>query len=98
MADGATLRPSTICPQPSAIRHGEVRRSDRCGLLAAHAELATHALFDRLVDLRVFLQELLGVFAALAEPLAAVGKPGAALLDDPLLDAEVQQIAGFGDP
>src|SRR5437762_2323347 len=83
---------------PSAISH------DRQGLnrgrlrLAAHAELATHALFDRLVDFRVFLQELLGVFAPLAEPLAAVGKPRAALLDDPLLDTEVQQVAGFGDP
>ena len=33
------------------------------------------------------------VLAALAEALAVVGEPGAALLDDPVLDAEVEQVA-----
>src|SRR6185295_9468174 len=67
------------------------------GLLTQQAELAAHALVDRLVDLRVLLEELLGVLATLAEALAAVGKPGAALLDDALLDREVEQVAALRD-
>src|SRR6185436_8835364 len=54
------------------------------------------------LDLRghflVLFQEGLGVFAALAEPLAAVGEPGPALLDDVALDALIDQVTLAGDP
>src|SRR5690606_5861532 len=38
-----------------------------------------------------------GVLAALAEPLAIPGEPGAGLLDDAGLDAQIEQFAGLGD-
>src|SRR5438105_13452938 len=62
-------------------------------LLARHAQLAADAILDRCAHLRVVLQELLRVLAALAEPLAAVGEPRAALLDNALFDADVDQVA-----
>src|SRR4051794_578961 len=65
--------------------------------LARQPELFADLLVDRLEDLGVVLQVLLDVLAPLAEPLAVVGEPGAALLDDPLLDGEIQQVAGFRD-
>ena len=65
--------------------------------LSHQAELAADAILDRLEDVRVVLEELLGVLAALAETLAAVGEPRAALLDDPLVDGEIEQIAGARD-
>src|SRR5258708_30518404 len=74
--------------------------SDRYRLsrLACHAELLADLLVDRPEDLRVVLEELLGVLAPLAQALATVGEPGAALLDDALVDGEVEEIAGLGDP
>src|SRR3979409_1127986 len=72
--------------------------NDRGFDVARHAQLAADALFDRLVDFGVLLEELLGILAPLAEALAAVGEPGAALFHDPLVDREVEQIAGFRDP
>src|ERR1700694_1880596 len=53
--------------------------------------------FDFLGDLRVLLEEELGVLAALAEALAVVGEPGAGLLDDAGLDAEIDELAGLGN-
>ncbi|MNC85105.1 hypothetical protein D3C83_06820 [compost metagenome] len=41
---------------------------------------------------------MLRVLASLAEPLAGECEPGAALVDDPLLDREIQQIALARDP
>src|SRR6185436_5288794 len=55
------------------------------------------AIFDRPGDVRVFLQELLRVFAALAQALAAVREPRAGLFDDSLVDADVEQIAPLRD-
>src|SRR5262245_26175230 len=70
------------------------------GLLAVRARLrlSQHlvddqagALADRLLDrmrnLRVLLQERLGVLAPLADAVAVIGEPGARLLDDVGLDA-----------
>src|SRR5712692_3711634 len=65
--------------------------------LASHAQLTADAVVDRLVDFGVLLQELLGVLPALAEPLASVREPRAALFDDALLDAQIQQVACSGD-
>ena len=71
--------------------------SDGRGLrgFARHPELASHAILDGLVNFRVVLEELLDVLATLTEALAAVGEPRAALLDDALVDAEIEQIAGL---
>ena len=54
-------------------------------------------LLDLGRDLGMVAQELLGVLAALADPLRLVGEPGAGLLDHAGLDAEVDQLAGLGD-
>ena len=48
-------------------------------------------------DVGIVLQELAGVLAALADALALVAVPGAALLDDVLRHAEIDQIAFFRD-
>src|SRR5439155_22356126 len=71
-----------------------------CGsfAFANQSELAPDALLDDACDVRILLEELLRVFAPLTEPLTAVGEPGAALLDDALVDGEIEQIAGARDP
>src|SRR3546814_7018015 len=61
------------------------------------ASILADLLFDLRGDLRVLLEEGLGVLAALADALAVVGEPGAGLVDDVGLHAEVQQLAGLGD-
>src|SRR5258708_19770791 len=72
--------------------------NDRGFDVARHTQLAADALFDRLVDFGVLLEELLGILAPLAEALAAVGEPGAALFHAPLVDRQVEQIPRLGDP
>src|SRR5216683_7431878 len=75
-----------------------IRRLDGRGFdVANQPELPADAILDRLADVRVVLEELLGILAALTEPLAAVGEPRAALLDDPLVHGEVDEIAGARD-
>src|SRR5690242_2084695 len=66
--------------------------------LARHAELPPDLVLDGLEHLGVVLQELLRVLATLAEALAAVREPRAALLDDPFVHGEVEQVAGPRDP
>src|ERR1051326_8321879 len=61
--------------------------------IAHETELAPHAIFDGPGDVGVLFQELLRVFAALAQALAAIGEPRAAFLDDALVDADVDQVA-----
>src|SRR3546814_6626063 len=61
------------------------------------ASILADLLFDLRGDLRVLLEDGLGVLAALADALAVVGEPGAGLFDDVGLHAEVQQLAGLGD-
>ncbi len=48
---------------------------------------------DRRGDLGMLAQELLRVLAPLTDALAVEGVPGAALLDDAVLGAEVDQLA-----
>ena len=57
------------------------------------AGVGADRLFDLAGDLRVVLEILLGVLAALADARAVVGEPGAGLLDHAGLDAEVDQLA-----
>src|SRR5262245_64530516 len=45
----------------------------------------------------MLFQEGLGVFAALADPLTVIGKPGAGFFDNAGLDAEIHQLADLGD-
>src|SRR5262245_42372895 len=83
-----------VSPVPGGIAELTDRLSDRRGLcLAAHAQLLPDALLDSLEDVRVVPEELLRVFAPLAQALAGVCEPGAALLDDPLVDRQVEEIA-----
>ena len=42
-------------------------------------------------------QIALGIFAALADALALIGKPRARFLDDPCLNTEIDQFAALGD-
>src|SRR3954463_8252578 len=65
--------------------------------LVEQAQLAADLLFDRLERGRVVLEELLDVFAPLAEPLARVGEPRAALLDDLPIDGQIEQLASLRD-
>src|SRR5689334_16110411 len=46
----------------------------------------------------VVFQELAGVLAALPDPLTFITKPRTALFHEVLCDAEVDQVAFFGDP
>src|SRR5688500_14802885 len=71
----------------------QTRALHRRGFRDAETELGPDAIFDRLEDGGVVLEELLDVLAALAEALAAVSEPGAALLDDLPLDGEIEQVA-----
>src|SRR5258708_6995941 len=90
-----------VTPPPSLLRRllavgvalgaaGQNLLGDQAGVLA-----------DRHLDLRghvgIGLQERLGVLAALAEPLAVIGEPGAGFFDDAGLDAEVEDFAHLGD-
>ena len=50
-----------------------------------------------LEDLRVLEEVVLGGFSALADELAVVGDPGALLLEDLVLDAEVEAIEEWLD-
>src|SRR5262245_33622644 len=70
---------------------------DRGFGVADETELAADAVFDGAADIRVLLEELLRVLAALAQTLAAVREPRARLLDDPLVDREIDEIAGARD-
>src|SRR5215218_9872436 len=71
-----------------------------CDLLdgLVEAELVVDVVEDTLADLVVLLEELLGVLAALAEPLLAVGEPRPALLDYVVLYPDVEQAALARDP
>src|SRR5207249_7459364 len=61
--------------------------------LAREPELFADALFDFLERLGVLARTRLRVFPSLAEPLAAIGEPRTAFLDDALFNGEVEQIA-----
>src|SRR4029079_5435832 len=61
------------------------------------AQLAPDLLLDRLARRRILFQELLDVFAPLAQALPAEGEPRPALFDDLAVDRQVEQIALLRD-
>src|SRR5262245_44242741 len=65
--------------------------------LANHPQFAPNSLLDGFADIRVVLEKLLGVLAALAQTLAAISKPRARFFDDPLVHGEVDEIARARD-
>src|SRR5262245_58197261 len=66
------------------------RLRDQAGILA-------HGSFDFAGDVRVLFQKLLGILAALTDPLAVIREPGAGFLNHAGLDAEIDQFAGLRD-
>src|SRR5262245_56731528 len=80
-----------LCTGPVARRRCP---SDDVGL---EAELLPNALLDVRRDVGMLAQEVPRVLASLADALAVVGVPGARLLDDALLGAEVDQLALLRD-
>src|SRR5262249_14335128 len=74
-----------VFPAPG-IHH---RAGDKPGVLA-------DGLLDLGRDLRILLQELLGVLPALADALAAIGEPSTGLLHHPGLGADIDELAGLG--
>src|ERR1041384_6358883 len=58
-----------------------------------HAQRALHVLLYLLEDFWLVLQSLLPLLAPLAQPLALVREPGAALFDDPIIRREIEQVA-----
>src|SRR5918994_7023506 len=107
-AGTASMGPTSDGPRRPARRsrgHRGGRRLDgaRLAVNGGHEVLADA---QRLVDLGldlpghldVLVQVRLGVVAALAEPLVAVGEERPRLRDDVVLDAEVEDAAGARDP
>src|SRR6478735_1081383 len=62
---------------------GQDLLGDQAGVLADRG-------FDLVGDVGIGFQKRLGILAALAEPLAVIGEPGAGLFDEAGLDAEVE--------
>ena len=62
------------------------------------AEFLANAILDGLVDIGILFEKLLRVLAPLTETLAGVREPRAALFDDALVDGEIEEIAGLGNP
>src|SRR5262245_38599597 len=91
-------RASGICSWTGGIRRSRSAGPERPGLhggrfLGDEAELLADFVLDCLEDGGVVLQELLHVLAALPETLAAIGEPGAALLDDLPIHRQIERIA-----
>src|SRR5439155_26434672 len=70
---------------------------DRLHEVLVDAQRLVDLGLDLLGDLRVLVQVRLGVVAALAEPLVAVGEERAGLGEDGVLEPEVEDAAGGGD-
>src|SRR5688572_6560679 len=68
------------------------------GLAGGQVERGAQLRVELVGEVGVVAQELFGILASLAEPDFAVVEPGAALLYQLLLDAEVDELAGPGDP
>src|SRR5688572_22451337 len=78
-------------------RCGRLAAFDDGQLGAADAEDAADFDFDLGGEVGVLFDEQFGVLTALAEADVAVGEPGTGLLDDLVLDADVEELAGLGD-
>src|SRR3954447_8931807 len=72
---------------------------DRCALVdaSADAQLLLDLLLDLVGEVGVVAQEVADVLLALPELIGLVGVPGAGLLHDPLLDADIDQRALTAD-
>src|SRR4051812_22503228 len=95
----ARPRPSVTSPVPLLRGFGGVvliGRRHHHGV-GDHAGLLAHPGLDRVGHVRVIPQELLGVLPALADALAVIAEPGARLLDDTGLHAEIEQLADLAD-
>src|SRR5205085_3940314 len=93
-----SLRPTGLRRLRRRGRHRRLAAFDHRQLRAADAEGAADLAFDLAGQVGVLLDEELGIFAALTEAHVAVGEPRAGLLDDLVLEADVDQLAGLGDP
>src|SRR5918997_1660469 len=82
---------------PVRVSLGSVLRRAVFGVRVVEAELVVDLGEDAVAHPLVLLEEDLGVFAALAEALVAVGEPRAGLLDHAVLDADVEQAPLAGD-
>src|SRR5919201_6815976 len=71
-----------------ALLAGENSLGDEAGILPDRG-------LDLGGDVRVGLEEGLGVLAALADALAVIGEPGARLFDHARLDPEIDQLAAL---
>src|SRR5580704_4294709 len=70
-------------------------RTRRCGVGTAgnrDLKLLAQSIFQLVADVLIFLQEGTRVFAALAHAFTTIAEPRAALLDDPFVHAEVDQV------
>src|SRR5690606_18766244 len=74
-----------------------LRRAYIEDLLCNEARILTDGSFDLVRHVRILLEELLGILAALPDALAAIGEPRPCLLHDPGLHAEINQFACLGD-
>src|ERR1700722_2644261 len=73
------------------------RRNINVGILSADPELLANLGVDASKDFLVLLEEVADVFTALADALALVAVPGAALVHDVMQYREIQNIALAGD-
>src|SRR6266568_2221312 len=69
--------------------HGELRHS--------HAECFADLRLDLRSEVAVLMQKGFRVLASLTDAHIAVGEPRARLLDDAMLEADIDQLAGLGD-
>src|SRR5256886_4827128 len=92
---GGTAGPPPRGGRPWRREPSAALRFQRCG--CPEAERLADLGFEIAQDDRVVLQPLARVLAPLADALGLVGVPGARLLDDPLLDAGVEDRAGLRD-
>src|ERR1039458_6858597 len=72
-------------------------RARRSGLALDQPQGLAQLSIDVRPDVRIILQELARVLASLADALALIAEPRAALLHDILRHALIQQVAFFGD-
>src|SRR2546430_6143056 len=85
---------------PFLLQRGRLRQIGRNarGLVRPHdAELLVQLALDVGEDPGMELEEVARVLAALADALAPVAEPGAALLDDVVLHRQIEQVAFAGD-
>src|SRR6478752_668264 len=104
-SEAARGSPPSVTSVPTVIDHRSGRTALRELVFAGSLGAARHADAELLLDLRLDLgrdirlleEEVARVLLALAELLAVVGVPGARLLDDAVLDAEVDETPLAGD-